>query len=267
MANFSNESDLIVSLPGQIERYNKASLTAVTGTNHSLWAAAGAPTAGTLTIGDTVAGLVPTAATVGAFSFTNPAGGVQSRMGRCSVQMAIIGAVLFYDRLWHAGSFSLATAGNFAGWTGATAQTRPDALGGSTECWIEINVALAATASTITLTYTNQAGTASRTGTCALPASAISGRMFPVVLQSGDSGIRSIQTISIGTAVATGSMNIVVLRALNDIGASIAGGKEIQDYALTGLPRIYDNACIAMSCYTSNTATGYLQGQFNILQN
>lgn len=268
MAGFSSETDVVASLPGQILTFSKGSVTTVQSSLTTLFNVTGTPPAGSLSIGNTTTGDVPTSATTGAFSFTNPTAGIFSRITRASVTMANAGGVFLYDRLWHAGSFSPAAAGAVAGWTGTTALTRPDANGNNTECWIEINTVFAATATIITLTYTNPAGTTGRTATVSVPASAATRRMFPFELQSGDFGVKSIQTISNGTAVATGSYNIVIGRRLTDAGmASAAIGTIVQDYALTGLPKVDDSACLCLMNMPSTTISGFLQGQYNLGQN
>jgi len=49
---------------------------------------------------------------------------------------------------------------------------------------------------TLTITYTNQDGTSGRTGTCTVPKNTPVGYKLPVVLQSGDYGVVSVQSIA-----------------------------------------------------------------------
>lgn len=64
---------------------------------------------------------------------------------------------------------------------------------------------------TITLSYTNSAGVAGRTATISsFPATAVIGTFVPFQLQAGDNGIRSIESITLGTSLVAGAVSIVV---------------------------------------------------------
>lgn len=69
---------------------------------------------------------------------------------------------------------------------------------------IEVTTSLVSTTPTLTITYTNQAGTGSRTATMVLPtdSSIKSGFMMAPHLQSGDTGVRAITGMSISTGTA-----------------------------------------------------------------
>lgn len=216
--------------------------THVIGAFHSYWATGPVPAAGSLSVANLTTGAVPTSATTGAMNdFIDPSGG-NAYLLSCAIQIAGTGhGVILADRVWHAGSFA-PVSGAIAGFTGATAVDRP-ATGAGVEAWVEINTAFAATAHTVTITYVNQAGTGSRTATCAIPASAISGRMFPFVLQAGDSGIRSISAISGSSTPASGSYNIVLLRRLASLALTAVGGETL-DFGSLGFPEVYASSCL-----------------------
>ncbi len=80
---------------------------------------------------------------------------------------------------------------------------------------LAVRTALTATTPTITITYTNQAGTGSRTATLTLPTSPAINTCFYIAphLQSGDTGIRSVQNISTsaGSAGVLDVYGLVVL--------------------------------------------------------
>lgn len=67
-----------------------------------------------------------------------------------------------------------------------------------------VDTSLTATAPVVTITYTNQSGTGSRTCTMTLPNSPLAKTAFFMGphLQSGDTGVRSVQNISISTGSA-----------------------------------------------------------------
>ncbi len=77
--------------------------------------------------------------------------------------------------------------------------------------------------SNITISYTNSDGTAGRTGTmAAFPATAVVGTFVPFQMQAGDKGIRSIQSITIGTSLVTGSISLVCYNPLVCLPALLA---------------------------------------------
>ena len=94
-----------------------------------------------------------------------------------------------------------------------------------------------------TLTYTNSAGTAGRTGTISsFPATAVAGTFVPFSLQAGDDGVRSIQTLTLGTSYGGGTIHLVAYRVLaGPLSVMTANGSDSLDFAGTGLPRNYDN--------------------------
>jgi hypothetical protein len=65
----------------------------------------------------------------------------------------------------------------------------------------------------LTVTYTNELGVASRTGTITIPRGSVIGARFDLVLQGSDLGVRSIQNIS-GTPTVAGTCNILGLLQL-----------------------------------------------------
>lgn len=241
--------------------FNKQSITTVAGGYFSLWDAPGQPGAGSLSIGNTTTGVIPTDATAGAFPFTNPSSG-NSYLARAAASLASVGSLILYDRLHHSGSYT-SVNGNI-NTTDMTAIDR-GSDGAGVEVWAEINSALSAVATTITITYTNQDGTAGRTGSVTLPASAITRRMFPFALQSGDTGVRSIENIA-GSAAPTGTFNIVMLRSLAEIAVSLAGVAGKANFVELGMPRIYNDACIAMMYVANTTTSGQIKGSFKMAQ-
>lgn len=80
---------------------------------------------------------------------------------------------------------------------------------------IVITATLTATTPVITVTYTNQAGTGSRTATITLPSNSIINSVFLIEphLQSGDTGIKSVQNIST-SAGSAGTLAVVGLLPL-----------------------------------------------------
>jgi hypothetical protein len=262
MATITDTNSYINALANQQQRlpFTKASLTSVAGGYISLWSAAGQPGQGALAIGNTTTGIIPTSATAGSFTYAN-AGSGNLYLAKAACSSSVTGTVAIYDRLWHGGSYTSVNGTISANTT--TALTR-SSTGDGVELWAEISSALSATATTITVTYVNQAGTGSRTATCTLPASAILSRMFPFVLQAGDTGIRQITNIS-GSAAPTGTFNLVMIERYTEIPITVAGVNSIQDFASTGLPIVDPSACLTIFMTTNTTSSGTLSGTLSLI--
>jgi hypothetical protein len=116
-----------------------------------------------------------------------------------------------------------------------------------------------ATAHNIALSYTNQAGTAGRTlpVTVAGTVSAITphithsgvaannyGPFLP--LASGDTGIRSVQTLTLSAASLAGTAALVLYKPITQITISVSGLMTEKDLLnqIPSLPRIADGACL-----------------------
>ena len=59
-----------------------------------------------------------------------------------------------------------------------------------------------------TVTYTNQDGTSGRTGTITVPRGSVASTRWPMTLQTGDYGVRSVQSVS-GTPTTVGVIDLV----------------------------------------------------------
>jgi hypothetical protein len=109
----------------------------------------------------------------------------------------------------------------------------------------------AGTITNTTITYTNSDGTGSRTGTFSAlvgwqaPASPVIGTWMPFQLQAGDRGIRTIQSITLGTSYVSGSMSLVMYRPLlsipNPLGTT--GANQTTQLVSPGV-KIWPNSCI-----------------------
>jgi hypothetical protein len=138
------------------------------------------------------------------------------------------------------------------------------------ELWLEIYTALGASAvATVTASYTNSAGVAGRTATLVggLPASSIAGRTFQMSLQSGDTGVQSVQSVTLGSSSGTaGAFGMVLRRGLVFGNVSVANTGWTQGYAETDLQIVQDDACIEVICLASATTSGTIQANFGLAQ-
>lgn len=124
----------------------------------------------------------------------------------------------------------------------------------------------AAVVSNSTITYTNSAGTASRTATLSatnpnnFPATPVIGTVTWFELQAGDMGVRSIQTVTLNTTLTSGTASVFMARKLIDVPTSVVniafqnGSNNVSGVVL------YDNACILPFAQTSATTATSVTG-------
>ena len=153
------------------------------------------------------------------------------------------------------------------------AQTRQygGTLGAGVMLNFEVTTALGATAANVTGTYTNQAGTASRsTGALAMSASAIVGRTQPTSLNmpitqlaAGDFGVRSLESVIFSAAMGAGVLLAQLYYPLMFIpgvttNAYIERDSTVQIDGLTELKIDASNVigCLMAYVLPSNTTTG-----------
>ncbi len=246
---------------GQRLVMQKASITTVASFYYSLWAAAGMPGKGSLAIGNTANGVVPTDATVGAPLINAFSGANLGYVGTWDASTAQAGVISVYDRLFHAGSYSCSALAT----TTLTAQPSfasrvPNSDYSGIEMWLEVNAASGATATTVTVSYTNQDGTSGRTATLDSNLSSIpANRMLPFRLAAGDTGVQRVDSVTVGGATGTCTFNIVLMRNLVDhtvVSANI--GRPKKNPFDTGMPRVFADSCLALMFCATTTSSGVL---------
>ena len=113
---------------------------------------------------------------------------------------------------------------------------------------------------TITISYTNSTGTAGRTGTISsFPATAVIGTFVPFQLQAGDVGVRSIQSITLGTTLTAGAISLIAFNFLGTSPVTIANVGSIAFQKQLDL-RIQNGHCLLPFWLASNTAATNLTG-------
>lgn len=163
------------------------------------------------------------------------------------------GTLILVDRIADCLVAHAEASGNFTG-TGIDATSRLPAQAAGAEgaqIFVYVTSALSGASNTITYGYTNQAGTGSRTtGNLVTVASAVANRSVNaglfVPLQAGDTGVRSIESMTLASGSATGTICVCLVRPLLYIPIPIAGIEVTRDMVTEtcGVPRIYDDSCL-----------------------
>jgi hypothetical protein len=214
-----------------------------------------------------MAGDIPTDATTGAMLFNNPPSGL-SYLGRLVLLNNSAGSLpvtlAIYDRLWQQSGIVVTTT--TAQTVNSIALDRPDANGDDAELWLDVYAATGAGAATPTVSYTNPAGTAGQTATCiGYAASAAIRSAFPFQLASGDTGVKSIQSITLGVSMTSGTIGLVLRRKIAQVALPFNELRTLDAVAL-GLPRVYDNAALELLVQSSSAVVNTFFGSLHLVQ-
>jgi hypothetical protein len=241
--------------------------TMVAGRPHSFWGIGGMPAAGAFDA--TLNGVTLAAPIAGQLPFTNPTSG-NSYLARLQATLPVPGTLLLCDRLWHNGGFTITQITPHA----ITSPTWParDADGATAGkgvmLGLEISAAVGAGTPTITIGYTNSAGTDTRTGTeiDTTIASSIAGTFYRIGLQAGDLGVRSVQSLTLSATWTSGTMNLVAYRVLAALEIPFANVPNAIDALTAGFPRMYDGSVPFLIWIPSATTTIPMIGSMTVAQ-
>jgi len=121
--------------------------------------------------------------------------------------------------------------------------------------------------SNTTISYTNSNGTSGRTGTMAsFPATAVIGTVVWFGLQPGDTGVRSVESITLGTSRVAGDLSLFLARPLQSVPCPVAnvGGYNMPPYN-PGV-RLYDGACVLPIGLMAATTATVVNGVVTIME-
>lgn len=249
----------------KVARVAGAAATApIAGRWASLWTYDGQPAGGSAP----GAVAAPTNATTGALPFTTAGGGRESRMVQTWATGLVAGTVLLYDRLLHISGLSGTTT---------TAQTVGGTItrntgGAGNMAFIEVYSIIGTTGTTVTMQYTNSAGTGTRVST----ATTIGGtgyrevtRAIMMPLQAGDTGIQGVDNIDLLASTGTaGNIGLTVFKPLAYCGIGASGAFGWRDFVtgLPGIPQIEDGACLSLLWSPSTTTAPEVFGGYSIVE-
>lgn len=215
----------------------------------SFWAAAGIPGPGSYD--STLNGVVlsSTSAQVnGQVPFVDPAGGQVTKLARLANTANNMGSglMLLCDRLWHNGGFTITS-------TGAQSITSPtwpardengQTNGVGVLLGVEVSAAVGAATPAITIGYTNSAGTSGRSASNIddTLSGAPAGSFFPIGLQSGDDGVRSVQSLTLNASWISGTINLVAYRVIAAIDLNQLYWSSQKDAIGLNLPPLYNGS-------------------------
>jgi hypothetical protein len=224
-----------------------AATAPVIGRGCSLWTYDGMPAGGAVP----TAAAIPGRSTQGALPFLVATGGRDTHLIGASVTPLTAGVYLLYDRLMHIGGLSGTSTADqtVQGSTPSPAITR-NTGGAGNVAWYEIYTIIGVTSTTLTMSYTDQAGNAA-TSTINIGATGFREvtRAQRIPLAAGDTGIRAIEKVALTATTGTaGNFGITIAQPLAWLPVGAAGTAGWRDYTtgLPGIPVIDPNACLAL---------------------
>lgn len=187
-------------------------------------------------------------------------------LARTEITVSALGSVLVYDRVWSCSGLSGTV-------TTAQAVTSPPTItryanGVGLELWVECYTATGSSAANITISYTNQDGVAGRTSvSTAHPTSLPAGRMYRVPLQAGDTGVQSVQSVTLSVTTGTaGNFGVTLMKRLASLPVVSTNVTSVSDFAALGMPPIPTGAAIDLIHLATASNTGNVFGLLQFIE-
>ncbi len=231
--------------------FKSGARTTVAGIPFTLFDLAGGPGAGTLSIGNTANGLVPTDAVAG-YPPIN-ALGATGYLTRVMFGSSVACQLALYDRVFAAGAYAFNANTTLASQPSYSSRV-PGADYKNLELWVEAVTAFTGNPS-FQINYLDQDGNAGDTGVIASGAALTIGRMMRIPFAAGDSGIQQITQVRC-TVATVGTFNVMVLRELWSGRVRAANDGDVHDLFRTGAPQVYADSALYVVVSTDGIVSG-----------
>lgn len=216
------------------------------------------------------------AADAGCVPIRNPSGGGINFLTNLIASITVANYVMLFDALWVNSGIAVTTTTLQAIASGILpARDVGGSVNGEGLMIGLLFTAAATNAAAIantTVTYTNSDGVAGRTATLAnlvgaqIPATPTVGTIVWFMLQAGDKGVRSIEGITLGTSLVTGSVSLLIARQLAAAPVAIANvGQSFPSEQAPGI-RVYNGTCALLCIQASSVTAPTVTGQVNIAE-
>lgn len=247
-----------------------ATATLVAGRPASLWTLTGAP--GPATPNTTLAGANRTSTgglVAGQIPHFDPGAG-NAYLARLQAMASQAGTLLLCDRLWDNGGFTI-TATTAQALTQPTLPARDNTgttAGDGVLVAVEVSAATGAGTPTLTLAYTNSAATAGRSATNLDPTVSTSaiGAFYRIGLQAGDTGVQSVQSLTLSATWTSGTINLVAYRVLAALELCAGNVPNAIDAMTGGFPQLANGVVPFLVFIPSTTTATNVSGSYTETQ-
>jgi hypothetical protein len=130
---------------------------------------------------------------------------------------------------------------------------------------------LAAVGSNLTVSYTNSKGVAGRTARLLavvgsqVPATPVIGTLVWFNLDAGDTGVKSIQSITLGTSMLTGTISLMITRDIATIGTNVVNICAQRVLAQPGV-RLFNGTCMLHCVLSSAVTATFFAGEITVME-
>lgn len=125
----------------------------------------------------------------------------------------------------------------------------------------------AAAITNTTISYTNSDGTAGKTATISsFPATAVIGTVVWFQLAAGDKGVRSIQSVTLGTSYVAGAISIILARPLANQPNIVANVGGVDTPPQNPGVRLYNGTCALPFGLMSATTATTISGSISVME-
>lgn len=260
---------LVAAMLPPVQFYKVTGTMKAAGLSHSLWYSAGVPGAATASS----AGIAGEALTSygGQLPFPSTVGGKSVYVSRMeAVHTSSLGNVALLDRLWQNSGFTVTSTSSqpFTSFVAIPARDNNASTNGEGVMFaMEVASTLGSGTPTLTVTYTNSAGTGSRTGTIGpITTTSVAGTWYPMALQAGDKGVRSVQSVQSSATMTSGSVSFVLYRELTSMPLPSANFGIDRDAVALGMPKCHDDSVPFLVALATATTTTTIDGAVGLAQ-
>jgi len=254
-----------VSAPFQRIQDTKNSITTAAGRMYSLFVTA------------PLGGSAPTSAAACNSTLAGSIGQMDSsgvqRIAQIAASLGNSAYVLVCDRLSHQGGLSGTATGAQTTNLATAALTRyTDGVG--VMAALEIYTLIGTTATTVTASYTNEAGSSGQTSVATVwggTAFREASRFIPLPLQQGDLGVKAVASVTAALSTGTaGNFGVTLFKPLFGMPIPNMGSQQfLFDSILNmggNMPQIVNGACLFYVVVANTTSTGILQNAVRIIE-
>lgn len=219
----------------------------------SLFDLAGIPGAGTLAVGNTANGVVPTDATFGYPAIRAFGASATGYLGALDFSNSVACRVRIYDCLFAAGAYAF-NANQALSSQPSFASRVPAGDYSGLELWAE-TVTAATGNLAVNVTYTDVDDTSNSTGATGIGSAPTLGRCWQLPLAAGDRGVKSITNIA-GSVATAGTFNVRLLRRLFTGRVRMANDGTSVPWLQKQIREVYADSAIYVLVAADSTSSG-----------
>jgi hypothetical protein len=265
-----SQNDYIAAPKQTLQILKTGAITTVAATWFSTLDVAGDPGAGSLSVGNTTSGVVPTDATSGFPGIDSFGGSARGYITQVDFGNTVASRLRLYDRLFHVGSLLVTSLGTTTLSGQPSFASRVSLNGGGPnykglQLWVEVNTAIPATSVTLQVQYSDDLGNGGRLTAAQSLFGLTTRQLRQFSLQAGDKGVSSVDALIVGgTAAASGSVNVFVARPLWTGRVRLANDGDTHGWDKTKFKQIFDDSAIGLMLAADGTASGIPDVQIEI---